>query len=71
MTMHDESNLQRLERDLQALAKEQENDERLRLEIRRQLAERLQPRSSRRLSRRLGFGLAAGGLDTRQEIVTA
>ena len=52
-------NLQLLERDLQALAKEQENDERLRLAIRRELAERLQPRSSRRLSRRLGFGLAA------------
>ena len=27
MTMHDDSNLQLLERDLQALAKEQENDE--------------------------------------------
>jgi len=59
MTMHDESNLQLLEGDLQALAKEQENDERLRLALRRQLAERLQPRSSRRLSRRIGFGLAA------------
>jgi hypothetical protein len=48
-----------LERDLKDLATPQATDERLRLAIRAQLVERLEPRPKRRLVVRFAFGLAA------------
>ena len=64
MTMHDDSNLQLLERDLTALAAPREDDERLRLALRDQLAATLpgrpRPRSRpRRRSIRHPLGAAA------------
>jgi hypothetical protein len=48
-----------LERDLKTLAEPQQADERLRLAIRAQLSEQLQPRQRRGLRPRLTFGAAA------------
>lgn len=54
MTLHDDSNLQVLERELRALAAPHEGDERVRLAIRRELATQLRPQP-RRLRRRLAL----------------
>jgi hypothetical protein len=58
MTMHDESQLELLERDLQRLAEPRDEDERLRRAVRRQLATRAAPRQRRR-SVRVVLGAAA------------
>jgi hypothetical protein len=60
MTMHDDSHLQLLEHDLMRLAEPREEDERVRLALRRQLAARAAPRPPwRRLSVRIALGAAA------------
>jgi hypothetical protein len=59
MTLHDESNLRLLERELSALAEPQEEDQRIRDALRAQLAIRLQPRPRRRLSLRVALGSSA------------
>lgn len=59
MTMHDDSRLELLERDLQRLADPRDEDERVRRAVRRQLATRAAPRPRRRLSRRIALGTAA------------
>jgi hypothetical protein len=48
MTMHDDSDLQLLERDLRKLAEPQAQDEGVRLAVRRRLAAQLRPRRQRR-----------------------
>jgi len=60
MTMHDDSDLELVERDLTALAEPREEDERLRLVLRAQLAAGLRPRvrRRRRQSMRIAFGAA-------------
>lgn len=60
MTMHDDSNLSLLERDLSALAAPREDDERLRLALRDELADTLRGRPRRRRrSTRYPLGAAA------------
>jgi hypothetical protein len=60
MTMHDDSNLELLERDLTALAVPREGDERLRLALRDELGATLRPRPvRRRFSIRSTLGAAA------------
>jgi hypothetical protein len=60
MTMHDDSDLQLLERDLRRLAEPQPQDERVRLAVRRQLAAQLRPRRQpRRLPVRIAVGASA------------
>jgi hypothetical protein len=58
MTMHDDSQLELLERDLQRLAEPRDEDGHVRRAIRRQLVARSAPRQRRR-SVRLAFGTAA------------
>ena len=58
MTMHEDSPLQLLERDLQRLAEARVEDERVRLAVRRQLAARVAPAPRRRLSMRIALGTA-------------
>ena len=62
MTRHDDLSLRVLERDLEKLAAPREEDERVRLALRAQLAASLRPRPRRRrvLSRRIALGLPAG-----------
>jgi hypothetical protein len=59
MTMHDDSQLELLERDLQRLAEPREEDELVRLALRRQLAAMTAPRPRRRRSVRIALGIAA------------
>jgi hypothetical protein len=61
MTMHDDLDLELLERDLRQLAEPREDDEQIRLAIRAQLDGRLRPRPHRRrrVSRRIAFGASA------------
>jgi hypothetical protein len=60
MTMHDDSNLELLERDLTALAAPREDDERLRLALREDLVASLRARPARRrLSARSALGVTA------------
>jgi hypothetical protein len=59
MTMHDDSQLELLERDLHRLAEPREEDERVRLAVRRQLAGRVAARPRRRPSVRIALGTAA------------
>jgi hypothetical protein len=63
MTMHDDTNLELLERELEQLVAPRASDERLRLTLRAELAERVQPRAARRPVRRWlwagGFAAAA------------
>jgi hypothetical protein len=59
MTMHDESNLQLLERDLRKLAEPRDGDEQLYCALRRQLLARSKPPRRRRLSMRFALGSAA------------
>ncbi len=59
MTMHDDSQLELLERDLQRLAEPRDEDERVRRAVRKQLAARAAPRPRRRLSIRIALGTAA------------
>ena len=49
MTMHDDSNLELLERDLTALAAPREDDQRIRVALRDELATTLRCRSIKRL----------------------
>ena len=61
MTMHDDPDLRLLEDDLRKLAEPSEDDERLRLALRNQLANRSRPQRQlprRRLSTRLAVGVA-------------
>ena len=61
MTMHDDPDLRLLEDDLRKLAEPSEDDERLRLALRNQLANRSRPQPQwprRRLSTRLAVGVA-------------
>jgi hypothetical protein len=59
MTIHDDSDLELLERDLWKLAEPQDDDERVRLALRRQLAGRLRPRPRPRLRLRIAAGVSA------------
>lgn len=59
MTLHDDSRLELLERDLQRLAEPRDEDERIRRVVRRQLAARAAPRPPRRLSARIALATAA------------
>ena len=63
MTMHDDSNLELLERELEQLSKPKESDDQLRLALRAELAGSVQPRAARRPARRWlwagGFAAAA------------
>jgi hypothetical protein len=59
MTMHDDSDLELLERDLWKLAEPRDDDEWVRLALRRRLARRLRPRPRRRLRMRLAAGVSA------------
>jgi hypothetical protein len=59
MTMHDDSQLELLERDLQRLGEPRDEDERVRRAVRKQLAARTAPRPRRRLSMRIALGTAA------------
>ena len=59
MTMHDDSQLELLERDLQRLAEPRDDDERVRLAVRRQLAARDVPRPRGRPSKRIMLGTVA------------
>ena len=60
MTMHDEPDLESLERDLRQLAEPQAHDERVRLAVRGRLAARLRPRRQRRrLPVRIAVGVSA------------
>jgi hypothetical protein len=59
MTMHDDSDMRLLERDLEQLAQPHPEDERIRIALRRQLAARLEPRPRRRLSLRIALGSTA------------
>jgi hypothetical protein len=59
MTMHEDPDLQVLERDLWRLTEPQEDDERLRQALRAQLAAGVRPRQRRRLSVRVVLGGAA------------
>jgi hypothetical protein len=59
MTMHDDSHLRLLEHDLKRLAGPREEDERLRLALRRQLAARVAPRPRRAQPMRIALGAAA------------
>lgn len=59
MTMHDDSNMRLLERDLEQLVEPRPEDERLRRALRRQLAARMEPRPRRRLSLRIAVGSTA------------
>jgi hypothetical protein len=59
MTMHDNHDLELLERDLTQLAEPREDDEQIRLAIRRQLGVRVRPRPRRWVSRRVAFGASA------------
>jgi hypothetical protein len=61
MTMHDDSQLELLERDLKALAEPREEDERVRLAVRRQLAAGVAPRP-RRPPMRIALGTAAAAV---------
>jgi len=58
MTMHDDSQLELLERDLQRLAEPREEDELVRLAVRRQLAAMTAPGPRRRRSVRIAVGIA-------------
>jgi hypothetical protein len=62
MTMHDDSDLQLLERDLRRLAEPRDEDDRVQLALRRQLAAQLRPRPRRQppRRRRLPMRIAAG-----------
>ncbi|HEY1511526.1 MAG TPA: hypothetical protein VGF93_21135 [Solirubrobacteraceae bacterium] len=57
--MHDDSQLELLERDLQRLAKPSDDDERVRSAIRKQLVTRAAPRPRPRRSMRIALGTAA------------
>lgn len=59
MTMHDDSQLELLERDLQRLAEPRDEDERMRRAVRSQLAAGTARRPRRRLSMRNALGMAA------------
>jgi hypothetical protein len=61
MTIHDDPDLELLERDLRQLAEPREDDQQIRLAIRAQLDGRLRPRPPRRrrVSRRMAFGASA------------
>lgn len=59
MTMHDDPNLQLLERDLTALSAQRAGDEALRLALRDELAATMRGRSGRRRSIRIRLGAAA------------
>lgn len=59
MTMHDDSSMRLLERDLEKLVEPRVEDERLRVALRRKLATRLEPRPRRRLSLRIALGSTA------------
>lgn len=59
MTIHDDSDLELLERDLWKLAEPRAGDEWVRLALRRRLADRLRPRSCRRLRMRIAAGVGA------------
>jgi hypothetical protein len=59
VTIHDDSDLELLERDLWQLAEPREDDERVRLALRRELAGRLRPRPRRRLRIRIAAGVSA------------
>ncbi|MFZ1992550.1 MAG: hypothetical protein WAU75_00455 [Solirubrobacteraceae bacterium] len=61
MTIHDDLDLELLERDLRQLAEPREDDEQIRLAIRAQLDGRLRPRPPRRrrVSRRMAFRASA------------
>jgi hypothetical protein len=59
MTMHDDSQLEVLERDLHRLAEPRDEDERVRLAVRRQLAARVASGPRRRPSMRIALGAAA------------
>jgi hypothetical protein len=59
MTMHDDSQLELLERDLQRLAEPRDEDERVRRAVRTQLVARAAPRPPRRLSMRTALATAA------------
>jgi hypothetical protein len=60
MTMHDDLDLELLERDLRQLAEPREDDERIRLAVRAQLGARMRPpRRRRRVSRRIAVGASA------------
>jgi hypothetical protein len=58
MTMHDDAQLELLERDLQRLAEPRDDDERVRRAVRKKLAARAAPRP-RRPSVRIALGMAA------------
>jgi hypothetical protein len=60
MTMHDDSHVQLLERDLKRLAEPREDDDRVRLAIRAQLRVTDAPRPRRRRSMRIALAVAAG-----------
>jgi hypothetical protein len=59
MTMHDDSQLKQVERDLQRLAEPRDEDERLRRAVRQQLAARAAPRPRGRRPMRIALGAAA------------
>ena len=59
MTIHDDSDLELLERDLWQLAEPRDDDELVRLALRRELDERLRPRPRRRLRIRIAAGVSA------------
>ena len=60
MTMHDDSQLELLERDLQRLAEPRDEDEHVRLAVRTVLAARAAPRPQRRRPRRPAIRIAFG-----------
>ena len=59
MTIHDDPELELLERDLRQLAEPREDDQRIRLAVRAELGARMRPRRHRRISRRIAFGASA------------
>jgi hypothetical protein len=59
MATHDDPHLELLEQDLNRLAGPRQDDERLRLALRRQLADRVAPRRYRARSTRIAVGVAA------------
>jgi hypothetical protein len=59
MTIRDDSDLDLLERDLQKLAQPRDDDEWVRLALRRRLADQSRPRPHRRLRMRIAAGVSA------------
>ena len=59
MTMHDDLDLELLERDLRQLAEPREDDERIRLAVREQLGARIRPPRRRRVPRRIAVTATA------------